>query len=398
MFQRIMASLFPQEIIDQILDHNHSDVPTLRSCSLTCHSWERSSRLHLFYTVTLVNLDILLRFSKLIESSPRIASFVRELRIKAYDNWCRRDRVVWVPRVAPKLANHLVRLKTLRFEHIEWDHMRIDRAFLNALARFSRVEHLHFFAANFCDFVEFESVISVFPRLSSLSLDSVQWKDGLSASSKNILPQNQASVMSKQRPSASRRQFELSSIYIGRFCDTSALSWLLPTSSSRSSLRRVEFLQTNRSQAEDVNKFLHSLGSSLEHLKLGCEIPYYNRTEQPLGNYINISHNTGLRSLHIRILDLQDYAMLWIPAFLCQVASTRLTQLVFDIWLYHSNQLQLPVWDIIAWILSHQKYRCLEAVTFVHRGELDLGEARTIIQARLPDIHLNRRILQVRGF
>ncbi|GJE85835.1 hypothetical protein PsYK624_019140 [Phanerochaete sordida] len=49
-----MATLtFPQELIDIVISYNHDDKPTLSSCSLVCHTWERTSRTLLFRSLHL---------------------------------------------------------------------------------------------------------------------------------------------------------------------------------------------------------------------------------------------------------------------------------------------------------------------------------------------------------
>lgn len=46
-------TLLPQEILDHVIDHFHSDLPTLRICALVSHTWLPSSRVHIFHTVSL---------------------------------------------------------------------------------------------------------------------------------------------------------------------------------------------------------------------------------------------------------------------------------------------------------------------------------------------------------
>ncbi len=40
--------LFPQEIMDQFIDHLHDNVPALKECALVCRAWVYQSRWHLF--------------------------------------------------------------------------------------------------------------------------------------------------------------------------------------------------------------------------------------------------------------------------------------------------------------------------------------------------------------
>ncbi|KAH9475884.1 hypothetical protein JR316_0011445 [Psilocybe cubensis] len=45
--------IFPPELVDSIIDHNHSDPPTLMACALVSNNWVPSSRYHLFSTVAI---------------------------------------------------------------------------------------------------------------------------------------------------------------------------------------------------------------------------------------------------------------------------------------------------------------------------------------------------------
>ncbi|KAK0186343.1 hypothetical protein F5146DRAFT_127640 [Armillaria mellea] len=50
-----MSSALPQEIIDQIIDYNYDNIPTLQAASLASHSFLISCRVHLFSEVILVH-------------------------------------------------------------------------------------------------------------------------------------------------------------------------------------------------------------------------------------------------------------------------------------------------------------------------------------------------------
>ncbi|KAF9263749.1 hypothetical protein L218DRAFT_987391 [Marasmius fiardii PR-910] len=46
-------SMLPQELVDQIIDHLHNDISSLKSCTLVCRAWLPTSRLHLFSKIRL---------------------------------------------------------------------------------------------------------------------------------------------------------------------------------------------------------------------------------------------------------------------------------------------------------------------------------------------------------
>ncbi|PPQ88188.1 hypothetical protein CVT25_005153 [Psilocybe cyanescens] len=60
-------SSFPAELVDSIIDHNHSDPATLMICSLVSRQWIASSRYHLFSTVA-ISHDNAREFVQLLSS------------------------------------------------------------------------------------------------------------------------------------------------------------------------------------------------------------------------------------------------------------------------------------------------------------------------------------------
>ncbi|RDB27750.1 hypothetical protein Hypma_003197 [Hypsizygus marmoreus] len=83
---------FPQELIDNVIDHFHDDTPTLRLCSVVCRAWLPSCRAHLFHRVSLQPPKVqprayfdhgktsdVQRLYRIIQSSPDIADYIRDL-------------------------------------------------------------------------------------------------------------------------------------------------------------------------------------------------------------------------------------------------------------------------------------------------------------------------------
>ncbi|KAF9652732.1 hypothetical protein BDM02DRAFT_3108827 [Thelephora ganbajun] len=83
-----MECVFPQEIIDDIIDHFQNDNPPsdLQTCSLVAKSWIPRSRRSLFKDVTFPGKNRFERWCKAIPSGPDgIASYTRVLRLS--DPW-----------------------------------------------------------------------------------------------------------------------------------------------------------------------------------------------------------------------------------------------------------------------------------------------------------------------
>jgi hypothetical protein len=83
-----MECVFPQEIIDDIIDHFQNDLPPkdLQTCSLVARSWVPRSRRSLFRDVSFPGKNKFERWCKAIPPGPdRIASYTRVLRLS--DPW-----------------------------------------------------------------------------------------------------------------------------------------------------------------------------------------------------------------------------------------------------------------------------------------------------------------------
>lgn len=105
-----MADILPPEMTDEIIEYICDDPTMLRACSLTCKAWAMSAQGHIFRTVRLsFDHADLVSFVKLLETSPRLAQYIRVLGI-AGDMSLRfeaENRFVEdiFPLFAPKLAN-----------------------------------------------------------------------------------------------------------------------------------------------------------------------------------------------------------------------------------------------------------------------------------------------------
>ncbi|TFY62973.1 hypothetical protein EVJ58_g3525 [Rhodofomes roseus] len=71
----------PQELCDEVIDYLWDDVPTLQACAVACHGWVWRAQRHIFRSVAINNAARFERFSRLIKTKPRIATYVRVLTI-----------------------------------------------------------------------------------------------------------------------------------------------------------------------------------------------------------------------------------------------------------------------------------------------------------------------------
>lgn len=113
-----------------------------------------------------------------------------------------------------------------------------------------------------------------------------------------------------------------------------------------------------------------------------------------IGDFIDLSHNTELRSLHLLILDLRDDMMPWVPRVLSQIAAPHLEKLQFDLWLYSPSQLLTAHWDEISWMLAHPRYLSVREITFVHRGYMNIDQASVVLRRRFEALD-RRQVLSI---
>lgn len=119
------TTVLPQEIVDKVIDCFHDDFSNLKECALVCQEWLSSCRFHIFHTITLrpptfttrnyifeVVTDCQ-RLYKIIESSPEIAYYIRNLTIcegMLKGEWITKDRTL------PLLLRKLRSLQGFRIE------------------------------------------------------------------------------------------------------------------------------------------------------------------------------------------------------------------------------------------------------------------------------------------
>ncbi|OJT10045.1 hypothetical protein TRAPUB_13470, partial [Trametes pubescens] len=74
----------PLELLEQVVDHLHNEIPTLRSCALVCHALVASARHHLFYRM-LITAENFVNAVLLFVKNPHLTCHVCELYFEAGD-------------------------------------------------------------------------------------------------------------------------------------------------------------------------------------------------------------------------------------------------------------------------------------------------------------------------
>lgn len=112
-----------------------------------------------------------------------------------------------------------------------------------------------------------------------------------------------------------------------------------------------------------------------------------------MSQWLPLQHNTRLRHLHVRVIDLTPEYMQWILSLLRLVSKHKLLTLVFDVWLSLPKISKEP-WGEIAWLISESpQFASLQQVKFLQHGPLDMESAAACIQQRFPILSASRKLV-----
>ena len=271
----------PQELIDIVFESTDDDEWTLRSCSLVCSSWLHSSRRHLFRRIVLLPPSCQYnsgsrpplygqRLHNLLDRSPHIATYIRELQL--YEGWSIR-RQAWIgsDQSIPPVLGMLKGLKKIELRRLRWNDLPL--AFRHSIRNILELPSLQFLEMELSDFAsidDFASLLSHAKGLTGLSLAEINidysFREPLSLEDANQeLEATEQSVYSGNRRHL--LDLRLMTIDCPKFVD-----WLLgpksPFDVSHVQTLHITDLLVFPSVELIINRLLHAIGGSLSRLKL----------------------------------------------------------------------------------------------------------------------------------
>lgn len=373
-----MANL-PPELVDEIIDHVHDDCLALAACALTAPSWTHRARSHLFHTVALRHERSFRHFKTLLEHSPTIAQYPRNLFID--ESWngfefrnCRNgsSERPWVADALEVLGTRLAGVRSLRVmlhPHLLTDRFNI-RMLLNQ--HFTRVTELFLSDCAFTASDHLLACIEARPGLRRLSLSHVYPTGPMDGALR--LPHLE--------------QFEVDY----KSCSRTVLVWLLREPDN---LRGLRVLQLNNAcgDVELITRFLSRVGPSLQHLRL--QVGYeWNKL---CGKRATVTHNNNpalISLLHIDHLSLSGCTQLQsvtVDILAAEPGGLDLRQLVETIrapalrqviiklsFLHAGAKIGNLDWRLLSPALAHPEFAVLEEVRVVTTRRLSyLGERST---------------------
>lgn len=178
-----MSSPLPLDIYELIIRELHDDQQSLNSCARVCCSWVSPARRGIFHTISLSEETPFAQLSKLFQSAPDIAKYVRYLvienaapkpRIGAFDP---ADGVLeqpssWFEDYLP-LLSMMNQVDTLKLSTCNWARLSVEarKAIMSSLLSIKRLLVVY---GKFQTFEMFQELLTSFPQLIYVDFDSVK--------------------------------------------------------------------------------------------------------------------------------------------------------------------------------------------------------------------------------
>ncbi|TFK44090.1 hypothetical protein BDQ12DRAFT_672368 [Crucibulum laeve] len=318
----------PQELVDHIIDHLHDDPVSLSHCSLVCHAWLRTSRLHLFAKVNLKAgsphtpavvppEDRCRSLYRLLKRSPEIIPHIRELDIcegspAHHSPEVRSTTWVTVEWSLPPLLKMLTHLKRLDFAATSTMHWKtlppgFQEAICTLLARPS-LTYIRLHHWSFPDLVSLAKPLSACRNLKALALSSTTVSDDSVPEAEDEI----AATPEEQQPDYTAQRYCLEVLTLDYVYFGYLEYWLLSHRSTVDVTGLRELRVAHFPDPTVVEKLLLKIGGSLEHFHL-----------KP-GSWdvhaFDLGVNSGLRSIRLT-LEEPEIAMDWVMTLLTSITN-----------------------------------------------------------------------------
>ncbi|KAK0463070.1 uncharacterized protein EV420DRAFT_1522643 [Desarmillaria tabescens] len=389
----------PPEIIDAIIDQVHLLGPvsrvkdqeryherrdTLGACSLASRSWLARSRFYLFETVFLPPNDFprCNAFAAMLTHPLcTITSYVRTLVIReAYS--LSGLGTLWLNDALPQLSL-LTNVKTLSITGARFDRMRPDTWSESGIPFFAHMKSMKQLQLLSCQFRTPDQcldVLSVCDCLEELTLRRTSLD-------MDLLLGLHIRLSPLPVPPPRLTKLRLDSHRLGNY--DAVLRWLASTPIITDLvLERITDTETLA-----VADFVEKLGPSLEVLDLNVvDINEETATQDAFCRYINLSHNTRLRSLAFDQLILAEpyqarlTAAKHLPEIIGQVSS-EIKELALRVQINSTDDLDLIDWDIIIYTInSKRNWESLESIVVSGPRKEILAESEHWMKKRLQGL------------
>ncbi|KII95188.1 hypothetical protein PLICRDRAFT_34024 [Plicaturopsis crispa FD-325 SS-3] len=361
-------------LVDPDFDPEVDDMVELRTCALVHSSWCSPVQALLFKVIWLYDGICGPLFVKLLDGSPHIGSYVRELVVidgrEPTD-----DGDYFANKTLLSIAPVLVNLHTLDIMYAGLHLSPSTRATLAVcLGRSLRTLRLkHFGTETTKDFLDF---MTGFPLLENLELESV---GGLGA--------NDTGPITLAMPPS----FRIKRL-VARWVDSceKLLRWFSDMDTyPQLSIRSFE-VEVTPDNGIAVGQFLRRLGPVLEEYKTSMFSIPTDADVTAIVDDISISSNTSLRSLTLYDLMIRrggeesTRSVSWVPILLEQVSSTVLTDVELQVWYRNISDLDALKLPLLEKILTSSRYPALRRVIFALYRSKNTDNGVAEIETKMP--------------
>ncbi|KAF8992364.1 hypothetical protein BDQ17DRAFT_1413386 [Cyathus striatus] len=384
--------LVPLELQESIIDHLQHDKKFLALASLVCRDWRLRSYKHVFSSITITNLSVLVYALFLQNSFSASAIFFQVRRVRLGPANCTHP---WTRQHLNALREVLSCLKSwgnithFALSRVRWTTIGFDiMSFI--YNNFKMVSTIHLSGMWFSMPAEFIDLIAAFPRLKYVTFQDIEclWvPDSPTAINPSPTSTSYNTSSSLLPPGSYSCSFRVQENHTLR----KDVRWTRHTSHLYAPLNRIELTRLAAHASVhniDISSFIHSLGPSLHHLEItspfqtllvfGDKILKFFVlffalrvkdlwSENP-AHSLDLSRTTGLRQFSAgspaRVLTLLP----WIVTILSQLPPTsRPTLRVLQIAFASSQQffLDAPFLRSLASVLSHSQFENLQVIHFV---------------------------------
>jgi len=348
----------PLELWEQIIDCLSDDKTTLKSCSLTCQSWLPRTRYHTFSRVSIHSSNCA-AFTKLLESSSDVGSFIESLTIVGNFPWTGVHEPLhqWLKSMPAWVPSRLPRIRHLEMLQVSID-KKISSSFLELLRTVTSLSLL------FCHISGADLLIRLilaYPELKDLRLILNSYHDNRSYFS----PAKRAG------PSKILRMITLS----GTEATDIVLAWLA-SEELQFTTRALVCVHMDRKSLGSLVAAMPRLTKDLEELKLRG-IDMHAAAEMPYPYQLTPFHFSKLAMLSLEIRFTQPLAARIQLDILRNIESPELALLRFDIRSPDCDSFMTLPWETMTGSLSRSHFPSLKTLQIRFAPDTILSEDET---------------------
>ncbi|CDO69304.1 hypothetical protein BN946_scf184976.g23 [Trametes cinnabarina] len=240
------------------------------------------------------------------------------------------------------------RLHSLRLA--DFDNVLFSGKTWAQLYPYKNITELHLHRCHLQASSHLEQLVFQFPRLNTLTLDSVRWQG------------DRERVAFGQSPEYRGRTVHLQSL---RICNPYEYAPLLQWLSLRGAVavRHLELVRFDVYNLRPAATYVRALEQSLESLTLGYNLPAFCDHGE---RRIDLFRHKKLRSLSLQLYDCQDEYVRWVNTLLLSALDCPLERIAISFTLDDRKTLWTESWNTLYATLSAYWSRTLKEVAFTH--------------------------------